>query len=119
MAEHSGNDAPASLPRAPRFAIQMPLRYRVSGQLDWHEGKTENISRSGVLFRANRSVELSTGIEMSFVLPVEVFNQPAAEVICSGLIVRTVPPSGAESFSFIGAKILDYHFLRGREGPRA
>ncbi len=116
MADRSGNDASTHLPRARRFAIRMPLRHRVSGQINWHEGKTENISRSGLLFRGEHLVEPKTLIEMSFVLPVEVFNQPAAEVICSGLVVRTEPPSGT-SRSALGAKILDYYFLRRRGEP--
>ena len=99
--------------RAARFRLQMPLRYRVSGESDWHEGKTENISRSGVLFRAQHLIDIDASIEMSFVLPVRIPNEAAAEVVCSGQVVRTVPPSGAAPQPAIAAKIRDYRLIRG------
>ena len=37
--------------RAPRFSLRLPIRYRTVGEPAWHDGTTENISRSGVLFR--------------------------------------------------------------------
>ncbi len=76
MVEPSGNDTSGGAPRAPRFAIQMPVRYRVCGQVNWYEGRAENISRSGVLFRGQRIIEPLTSIEMSFVLPVEASTGP-------------------------------------------
>ncbi len=41
-------------PRAQRFVLELGLQYRASGQTEWHEGRTENISHTGVLFRAER-----------------------------------------------------------------
>ena len=38
--------------RAQRFNLQLPLKYRPIGEDDWRAGTTENISRSGMLFRA-------------------------------------------------------------------
>ena len=42
-----------TLPRAPRYTLQIPLRYRQAGDPSWREGRSENISRSGVLFRTD------------------------------------------------------------------
>lgn len=103
--------------RAQRFAIQTSLRYRVSGQMNWYEGRTENISRSGVLFRGEHLVEPNTPVEMRFVLPAEISDRVSAEVTCRGYIVRKVLPSGTETFPALAAAILAYRFLRGQDVP--
>ena len=43
---------PQGLPRALRFQARLTTRYRTRGSSDWHNGVTENLSRSGVLFRS-------------------------------------------------------------------
>jgi hypothetical protein len=76
--------------RAPRYPLRIPLRYRSSSDPQWREGHTENISRSGVLFRTDRSMPLQTPIEMLLALPVEIAGGgTAATVICRGRVVRT------------------------------
>ncbi len=100
--------------RAERFALQTPLRYRVRGQLNWHHGSIENISRSGVLFRGHDLVRPDTPVEMRFVLPISLPDEPAAEVICSGLVVRIVEPSDTATGPAFAATISDYHLVRGR-----
>jgi hypothetical protein len=51
--------------RAPRFRVEVPLRYRPLGSTRWQVGRIENISRSGVLFRAPDPMEVNTRLEMS------------------------------------------------------
>lgn len=98
---------------APRFALAIPLQYRVQGQLSWHDGRMENISRSGVLFRGQHPVQPDTPVEVRFALPTKLNNEPATEVICSGRIVRTVQASGTTSLPGFAARILGYRFVRG------
>jgi hypothetical protein len=73
--------------RARRFAMEMPLQYRARGEQTWHEARTENISRSGVLFRTEGTLEIATEIDMTFVLP---GLEAAPAVVCRGRVVRTV-----------------------------
>lgn len=54
-------------------------------------------------------------VEMKFVLPVEISHEAAAQVICSGTIVRTVLPAGADTLPGLAAAIADYVFLRGQQ----
>ncbi len=76
--------------RAPRYPLRIPLRYRSSHDEQWRDGQTENISRSGVLFRTDRAMPLQTPIEIVLALPPEVAGEgAAATVICRGRIVRT------------------------------
>jgi hypothetical protein len=90
----------------------MPLRYRERGQFNWYEGRTENISRSGLLFLGQHSIDPNTPVEMRFSLPVKVPNDPTAEIICFGHIVRTVAPSNGQSLPGLAARISDYRVVR-------
>jgi hypothetical protein len=77
--------------RAPRYRIRIPLRYRSYGDAEWREGRTENISRSGVLFRADHLMPLQTPIEMLLALPAEMGGgDETATVICRGRVVRAL-----------------------------
>jgi len=98
--------------RAQRFGIQMALRYRRSGESKWWNGTTENISRSGVLFRGEIFAEPQTPLEMSFVLPDENFGVRPAEVFCRGVVVRSEHPRDARAFPFLASTISHYRFVR-------
>jgi hypothetical protein len=81
--------------RAPRYRLRIPLRYRSAGDSQWRDGRTENISRSGVLFRTDRLMPPQTRIEIVLALPAEVGGgDEAATVICRGRIVRTEVRAG-------------------------
>ncbi len=94
--------------RAPRFPVRLPLRYRSIGATQWIDGQVENISRSGVLFRAANLVAVDTPVEMSFVLPVG--GGPG--VICRGRVVRTVPPRADAAPAGLAVTIATYQFVR-------
>ncbi len=112
MAEGQLNGKPNWANRAPRFEIHAPLRYRPSGKMGWSKGRMENISRSGVLFRAEQLVDVDAQVEMSFVLPVEIVGEGAAEVFCQGTVVRTMLPPTTDAPPALAARILDYRFMR-------
>lgn len=97
--------------RALRFPLELPLRYRSAGDTRWREARTENISRSGVLFRTDDLVDIDTEVEMIVVLPVR--PTPSA-VLCRGRIVRTVLPAGVERHPGLAATISSYRFQRAR-----
>src|SRR5271157_1722495 len=84
--EYSSNGHP---PRAQRFDIHLPLRYRAHGETAWHEGRTENMSGTGVLFMASHPMQAGTQVEMSFTMPAQGSGEKGAEVACQGEIVRT------------------------------
>ena len=97
--------------RARRFLVQVPLHYRVNGSA-WRRGTTENISRSGVLFRAESSVEPNAALELTMALPAELAGNGAAEVSCRGSVARIVPPAGGESAPRLAATISHYRLVR-------
>jgi len=95
-----------SRPRAKRFALQLPMKYRFVGENGWHTGTTENISRSGMLFRAEEALTPSAQLEIHLVLPAEIAGLSTAEVICRGEVVRSLESEAPT----LAAKILQYHF---------
>jgi hypothetical protein len=110
------NTAHAEVSRALRYEIGTPIRYRVRGEREWHDGVTENISISGVLIRTERALDPKTAIEMRFLLPIELDGERAAEVFCRGLVIRSSKcrfPAGTVT---IAAKIVHSRFLRSTSG---
>jgi DNA-binding response OmpR family regulator len=99
--------------RAQRFNLHLPLKYRLLGENAWREGTTENISRSGMLFRAEELIPPNAQLEINLVLPAEIAGLTAAEVVCRGEIVRTVKPEAPTMSPALAAKILQYHFQHG------
>jgi len=99
--------------RARRFNLHLPLRYRIVGEQSWHQGTTENISRSGLLFQAQEELQPNAQLEINLVLPPEIAGLAPTEVVCRGEVVRSVGPQGPEVSPSLAAKILQYHFQHG------
>ena len=95
------------MPRAERHAIPIAILYRRSGERDWRAGLTENISRSGVLFRAERHLEPNTLVEMMLDLPSVVAPAPGS-TLRRGRVVRATGPSAAEPRPAVAATFVDY-----------
>ncbi len=112
-----GREFPPS--RAQRFQLHLPLKYRRLGEKGWHEGKTRNISRSGMLFEAEELLQENVVLEINLVLPAEIAGLSPTEVVCRGEIVRTVQPNGGAIPPEVAARILQYHFQHGAQLPRA
>jgi hypothetical protein len=95
------------LPRAERFAIPIAILYRSPGEPDWRPGLTENISRSGVLFRTDGRLEPDTPLEMMLDIPTIVTTSAGGSALRRGRVVRAVPPSSRERRSAIAATFVD------------
>lgn len=93
--------------RAPRYAIPISMLYRVAGSPEWCEGQTENISRSGVLFRARNRIDPDTSIEMLIRIPLEVAGDDAGLSKCLARAVRTVAAVAVGARPAVAAAIVD------------
>ena len=102
----------AEIERAQRFSIPMTLRYRPAGKKAWKKGTVENISRSGVLFRAQGKIAEQTAVDIALVLEGLLSEEPP-EVLCWGVIVRMAPSE--KSPALMAAKIVHYDFVRPGE----
>jgi PilZ domain len=112
MLTNAAERASHPTPRAERFPIHMMLRFRAPGEAEWLQGEIENISRSGILFRAPKVVDVNTPVELKFDLPVEVGGEPGAEVVSLGRIVRTILPPSSDAYPTAAVKFLNYRMAR-------
>jgi len=104
--------------RAPRYAIEIPIRYRTPDAPAWHEGTTENISRSGVLIRTREVLPPRTAIDMLLSLPAEVGGR-GVPVICRGRVVRAERAAAGEGDPAMAATIVAVSYVHPQEAdPR-
>jgi hypothetical protein len=87
------------------------MRCRRVGQEEWLTGRSENISRTGVLFRVEQLIDVGAPVEMSLDLR-QVTAVPSAEIVCHGRVVRVVPPDDAHPLPAVAASIADFDFVR-------
>jgi hypothetical protein len=95
-------------PRATRYAIPVSVLYRPRGEKTWFEGRTENISKSGVLVRSDQVLAPNTPVEMLINIPAEISSPFAGTTICRGRIVRALGPSALEDRPAWAAAIIEY-----------
>ena len=77
-------------PRAPRYEVPISVLYRTAGESTWLEGRTVNISTSGVLVSADRVMAPQTPIELLLNIPPHATTPFAGTTICRGRIVRAL-----------------------------
>jgi hypothetical protein len=73
----------AQTPRAERFPFQIPLHYRQANLEDWHECKTVNISRTGILFQTDQTIASNSLLDIRVQFPASM------TLSCQGSVVRT------------------------------
>jgi hypothetical protein len=69
--------------RAQRFPLQVSLNYRKNGVSHWQDGRTINISRTGILFRTDESLSVKSVLEIIIQFPLK------ATLTCRASVVRT------------------------------
>jgi hypothetical protein len=104
--------------RVLRFTVRLPMLYRPAGAKRWCRAMTENISKSGVLFRGEEPLGSKTPVDLrfqTFVLP-PLESAAVADVLCRADIVRVMPPALGFVRPTLAARILSYEFrpARGR-----
>jgi hypothetical protein len=108
-----------TLGRARRFPVRISLHYRSVGDPQWREGRTENISHSGVLFRTDDLMPLRTPIEMLLELPIELGGGQHVKVTCRGRVARMEPaPDASATRPAIAATIVGYRIGPPQEATR-
>ena len=85
---------PERVPRHARFEVRLAISYRQRGDTDWRTSTTENVSRSGVLFRADGPLDPQTPLELMLTLPGTVAGEPPSRLRCDGHVVRATTCSG-------------------------
>jgi hypothetical protein len=81
------------IPRAERFPLHRPIFYRQSESSDWLEGTTENISRTGIFFNAEKDFKPSRLLDIRVSFPLNM------TLSCLGAVVRTENSSGRNALA--------------------
>lgn len=102
--------------RAQRFPIHVPIRYRISSSRDWLVASTENVSRSGILFRTDCVFEPTTPLDLRLELP-PINNKAGihAEVICKGEVVRIEHTDGVGTPPAVAVAIHNYRLAKKKQ----
>jgi hypothetical protein len=79
---------PRFVPRAKRFSLPSWILYRPLGEVRWREGRTENISESGVLFHGMEPVPVEMPVELMMKVPAEIAGPAGGTSLGRGRIVR-------------------------------
>lgn len=113
MARPTGQEggSPAQVPRAPRYSLRIPLRFRSHGDRRWRQGLAENISRSGILFCTDLAPPLETPLELKLHLPEEITGQAPTSVQCHGQIVRMALPQDPKAPTAVAATFSAFTFI--------
>ena len=75
--------------RAERFPVHIPVRYRLPHSSEWFEAWTENVSRSGILFRTERpTFQPTTTLDVRLEFPPVSGEGVHVEAVCQGEVVR-------------------------------
>ncbi len=114
VTEHQAKDKKEFVQRAQRFALEIPVRYREKDAVDWQEGTTVNVSASGILFRAAKSLKPRTVLDVALTLPVAISGEGAAEIGCRGTVVREALDSGHQNTAVIVVSIARHRFVHKR-----
>jgi hypothetical protein len=106
---------PGGVPRAPRYALQLDVRYRhdapdpADARTAWHTAQTIDVSRSGMLFTTDESIAPGTTLELALLLPRHtVFTPCVIRCWCRTVRLHTEH----ENLAIIAAEILSYTFHR-------
>ncbi len=94
--------------REPRSVVEGPIIYRETNGLVWHNGTLENVSTTGVLFRAEKTMMIDTPIEMSFTLPAGGGAKCASQIFCWGKVARSIAPTANDQRAALAARVLRY-----------
>ena len=75
-------------------------------------GQTENISKSGILFRTSRPIEANTPVELMMEIPDFITMSVAGPAICRGRVVRAgALPVLKDRWAFAAA-VLEFELAR-------
>jgi hypothetical protein len=87
----------------------LAVRYRAIGNTEWRQGRTENISSSGVLLQGPFPLQPDTAVE--FMLALVPTSGSRTEISCRGRVVRTIEPMDWQKPTGFAVAIEQYDFI--------
>lgn len=80
--------------RPQRVSVEVPVRYRRVGEGSWYVGRSENLSRVGLLIRVVHPLPLEAHVEVTMNVPAGLVPGMGGETLFTGTVARQVPASG-------------------------
>lgn len=99
--------------RPKRFAVELPIDYRLRSWARWYTGRTENISCNGVLFHSRQKLEPFAPIEFRLRLPEVLTGQGEVVLLCAGYVVRQLDEKETKH-PRVAAALLGYEVADGK-----
>jgi hypothetical protein len=103
-----------SVPRAPRSALDVPVRVRRIGATGWEPGQAVNISRSGVLVEVGGSFRCHDTIEA--IVELSEATAGVGDVRVRGRVARVAQAGGLTQ---VGTTIDEYRLQRADASDRS
>ena len=93
----------AETARDSRYPLVVPMEYRHTREQGWHEGRTINVSGSGVLFEGPQGLQTGTPVELRLSLRGVAPGIVPDRFSCTGRIMRVAPAAAEPSGSVMAA----------------
>ena len=75
-------------PRATRYPLHLPVRFRPDGEDRWSFGVSLNISHTGILFQASLGGGMEGPLDIEVVLPGD--DEGSARIVTRGVVRRAI-----------------------------
>jgi hypothetical protein len=97
---------------APRKAISIPLRFRMStsNSAGVTLGRALNVSENGLYFSSDHRLLVGSHLEIYLTLPREITGKGPEEIRCSGRVVRVIEDDELPGQLGIGVKIDHFQY---------
>ena len=77
-------------PRERRIKCESVMTFRARGTAAWQDGVLENVSRSGILFRTEKTATRGQRIELTLEMPQEIIGRAGSRVLALGRVTRVI-----------------------------
>ena len=107
----------AWMPRERRLRHRVAVQFRLPGESEWIEATSENVSRSGLLFRHTTALPLGMELELVFEMPEELAGHCPARAFCRGSVVRVDADAASrkQKHSFLIACAINHCELQAKQ----
>ncbi len=100
------------VPRAQRFPLEVPIRFRSPADACWHSGTTVDMGRTGILFRTEQHVALDVTLDMCIELPGDIGTEFREMMIFRGRVARRINLPSSHGPNWVAVAITNCEILQ-------
>ena len=101
-----------------RHSLRAPLRIRVrKSDIAERSAESENLSQRGVFFATDLPLNKGASLDMLLEMPEAISGVPVAHWLCTGHVVRVVPPASSGDKQRVGVQF-DFYEVSRSERPQ-